>query len=90
MLAISAPKKRAHGSLGTEKFTSPVSTIGLTTTTLPRRRRTVMSVRIMRGWLLAGLPPMSMTKSDFSMSREIVPAPLPITLASPTPLAWWQ
>jgi hypothetical protein len=50
-----------------------------------------MSVRIMRGWLLAGLPPMSMTKSDFSMSsREIVPAPLPITLASPTPLAWWQ
>jgi len=91
VLAISAPKSSAHGSLGTEKLTIPVSTIGLTTITLPPARRTIISVRIIRGWLLAGLPPMRNTQSARSMSSSFtVPAPVPITLASPTPLAWWQ
>ena len=47
--AIFAPKSKAQASLGTEKFTRPVSTIGLTTITLPPRRRTIISVRIIRG-----------------------------------------
>ena len=91
MLAIRDPKRRLTGSLGTANLTSPVSTIGLTTITFPPRRRTVSSVRIIRGWLLAGLPPMRNTQSDFSRSSSFtVPAPVPSTLAIPTPLAWWQ
>ena len=69
----------------------PVSMIGLIDTTFPPRRRTIISVRISRGWLLAGLPPSRKTMSARSMSSSLtVPAPLPITLVSPTPLAWWQ
>jgi hypothetical protein len=91
VLAISAPKRSAQASLGTEKFTIPVSTIGLTTITFPPLRRTIIRVRIMRGWLLAGLPPIRNTQSACSMSSSFtVPAPVPITLARPTPLAWWQ
>ena len=91
VLAISAPKNSAHASLGTEKFTMPVSTMGLTTITFPPRRRTIISVRISRGWLLAGLPPIRKMRSAFSMSSSLtVPALVPITLVRPTPLAWWQ
>ena len=48
-VAIFVPNSRLSTSLGTLKFTSPVSTIGLMTITSPPRRRTDIRVRISRG-----------------------------------------
>ena len=90
-LAIFEPNSRLRASLGTAKFTSPVSTTGLMTITSPPPRRTCISVRISRGWLLGGFPPMTNTKSAPSTSAsETVAVPVPTALVSPTPLAWWQ
>ncbi len=61
-LAMLLPNSRLLMSLGTLNRTRPVSTIGLMTITCPPRRRTCSSVRISRGWLLAGLPPMTNTQ----------------------------
>ena len=89
--AILDPKKRLLTSEGTLKLTNPTSLRGLITTTLPRRRLRSRSVRISLGWLLAGLPPMTNIRSASSASSsETVAVPDPVTLASPTPLAWWQ
>ena len=90
-LAISEPKRRLRTSEGTLKRASPPSLAGLMMMTFPPRRRRSSRLRMRRGWLLAGLPPIRKKRSHDSTSSSVtVEVPVPMACVSPTPLAWWQ
>ena len=55
---------------GTRKRTSPSSRSGLTTITLPRRRRSATSCVTRRGWLLAGFAPATRARSAAARSSS--------------------
>src|SRR2546425_38912 len=64
---------------GTRKRTRPSSRSGLTTITLPRRRRRATSCPTRRGWLLAGFAPATRARSAAARSSsptDAVPEPL--------------
>ena len=77
--------------LGTAKRTSPGSLAGLIITTRPPRSRTPLSWWIKRGWLDAGLAPITNTISQCERSSSsTVDVPVPMVAPKASLVAWWQ
>ena len=79
------------GFWGSAKRSSARSFSGLNTMIGTPRRAHSCSVPIMRGWLVPGLWPIAMIRSQWSKSSsETVPLPMPIDFGSPTLVASWH
>ena len=80
---------RDFGLLGRANRTSPGSLAGLMMMTVPPLALQAWSLCTNRGWLDAGLAPMTKIQSQPSRSASsTVEVPVPMVLASPTPVAW--
>src|SRR3954462_5653849 len=85
------PNSADSGLDGTQYLSSPGSRYGLTTTTFVPRRFASYRYFMNTGWLLAGLEPMSTTRSVSSTSaNEHVVAAAPIVFFSATVDGAWH